>query len=98
MAWTASKDPWGAIHSIGGGWVGEEALAIALYAVLAGGSYGEAIRIASNHDGDSDSTASIAGQLWGTWKRLEGIPHDWISRLDVLLPSLHMARQAEYYL
>jgi hypothetical protein len=45
--------------------VGEEALAIALYSVLVAGSYVETIRIASNHDGDSDSTASIAGQLWG---------------------------------
>ena len=60
------------IHSIGGGWVGEEALAIALYAVLAAKSYVEAVRIASNHDGDSDSTASIAGQFWGRMERLDG--------------------------
>ena len=58
----------------------------------------EGIRIAANHDGDSDSTASIAGQLWGTWKGIEGIPHDWVSRRDVLCPLLHAARQAEEYL
>jgi ADP-ribosylglycohydrolase/protein-tyrosine phosphatase len=88
-----SKDHPMVIHSIGGGWVGEEALAIALYAVLVGGSYVEAVRIASNHDGDSDSTASIAGQLWGTWKGIEGIPHEWITRLDVLVPLLHLGRR-----
>ena len=82
------------IHSIGGGWVGEEALAIALYAVLMGGSYVETIRIASNHDGDSDSTASIAGQIWGAWKGVMEIPHEWIAKLDVLVPVLRLAREA----
>jgi ADP-ribosyl-[dinitrogen reductase] hydrolase len=81
------------IHSIGGGWVGEEALAIALYAVLVGKSYVEAVRIASNHDGDSDSTASIAGQIWGAWKGLMEIPHEWITKLDVLVPVLRLARE-----
>jgi ADP-ribosyl-[dinitrogen reductase] hydrolase len=72
--------------------VGEEALVIALYAVLTVGSYVDAIRIASNHD--RDSAASIAGQLWGAWKGIEGIPHEWISRLDVLVPLLHLGRRA----
>jgi ADP-ribosyl-[dinitrogen reductase] hydrolase len=89
-----SKDHPTAIHSIGGGWVGEEALAIALHSVLAGGSYVEAVRIASNHDGDSDSTASIVGQIWGAWKGLTEIPHGWITKLDVLVPALRLAREA----
>lgn len=93
VAKSASKDHPEAVHSIGGGWVGEEALAIALYSVLVGGSYVEAVRIASNHDGDSDSTASIAGQVWGAWKGLMEIPHGWITRLDVLVPVLGLARE-----
>jgi ADP-ribosylglycohydrolase len=79
-------------------WVGEEALAIALYSTLSAKDYVEEIRIAANHGGDRDSTASIAGQLWGAWKGIEGIPHDWVSRLDVLRALLHVARQAEEYL
>jgi ADP-ribosylglycohydrolase len=90
---SASKDHPESIHSIGGGRVGEEALAIALYAVLVGGSYVEAVRIASNHDGDSDSTASIAGQIWGAWKGLMENPHEWISKLDVFVPVLRLARE-----
>ena len=82
------------IHSIGGGWVGEEALAIALYAVLVAKSYVEAVRIATNHDGDSDSTASIAGQLWGAWKGLTEIPHGWLTKLDVFVPVLRLAQKA----
>jgi ADP-ribosylglycohydrolase len=82
-----------AVESLGGGWVGEEALAVALYAVLSAESYVEAISIASNHGGDSDSTASIAGQLWGVANGLAGMPHDWIASVDVLVPLLHLARQ-----
>jgi ADP-ribosylglycohydrolase len=83
-----------AIRTIGAGWVGEEALAIALYAALSSKDYVETIRIAANHDGDSDSTASIAGQLWGAWKGIERIPHEWVTKLDLLSPLLHMVRQA----
>jgi ADP-ribosylglycohydrolase len=90
----ASKDHPTAIDAMGAGWVGEEALAIAVYAVLTARSYVEAVRIASNHDGDSDSIASIAGQIWGAWKGIEGIPHEWISRLDVLVPLLYLVRRS----
>ena len=83
-----------AIRKLGEGWVGEEALAIALYAGRSGKDYVEVIRIAAIHDGDSDSTASIAGQLWGAWKGIEGIPHEWISHVDVLVPLLHLDRRA----
>ena len=82
-----------AVETLGGGWVGEEALAIALYSVLSAGSFVEAVSIATNHSGDSDSTASIAGQLWGAMNGLEGMPHDWVTNLDVLVPLLHMARK-----
>ena len=44
--------------------------------------YCEAVRIAANHGGESDSTASIAGQIHGAWKGLEGMSNAWIRRLD----------------
>ena len=73
--------------------MGEEALAIGIYAALSAESFVEAIQIATNHSGDSDSTASIAGQLWGAMNGMDGIPHVWVSALDVLSPLLHLARQ-----
>jgi ADP-ribosyl-[dinitrogen reductase] hydrolase len=82
-----------AVETLGGGWVGEEALAVGLYSALCAESFVEAIRIAANHSGDSDSTASIAGQLWGAMNGLDDIPHTWVSALDVLLPLLHLTRQ-----
>ena len=77
---------------LGEGWVGEEALAIALYAALRGRSFPEVLAIAANHDGDSDSTASIAGQLYGAWKGISELPHLWVRRLDVFDAMMPLAR------
>jgi len=71
-------------RALGEGWVGEEALAIAIYSCLVGSDFEETMRIAANHDGDSDSTASIAGQLFGARWGLEHIPWSWVEPLDVL--------------
>jgi ADP-ribosyl-[dinitrogen reductase] hydrolase len=80
----------GAIAALGEGWVGEEALAIGLYAALVAPSFEDAIRIAANHSGDSDSTASIAGQLYGAWTGADELPHRWVCRLDALDPLLDL--------
>ena len=58
--------------------------------MLASDGFVQAIRLSANHDGDSDSTASIAGQIHGAWKGLDGIPHAWIRQLDLLEPLLEM--------
>jgi ADP-ribosylglycohydrolase len=93
LAGQPCRDRAEAVETLGGGWVGEEALAVGLYAALCAGSFVEAIRIATNHSGDSDSTASIAGQLWGVMNGMDDLPHVWVSALDVLSPLLHLARQ-----
>jgi ADP-ribosylglycohydrolase len=46
---------------------------------------------AANHDGDSDSTAAIAGQLWGAAHGAGALPHAWARRLDVLDELLGLA-------
>jgi ADP-ribosylglycohydrolase len=86
------------VSALGEGWVGEEALAIGLYAAMAARSYAECVEFAANHDGDSDSTASIAGQLWGARHGLWTLPGDCIERLDVLGPLLEVfeAWEADY--
>lgn len=80
-----------AIAALGQGWSGEEALAIGLYAVLHANSFEGALRLAANHDGDSDTAASIAGQIWGTLHGVDVLPHDWIRRVDVLEPLCDVA-------
>jgi ADP-ribosylglycohydrolase len=89
----APGDTASAIDKLGARWIGEEALAIAIYAVLSAPSFTQAVTLAANHSGDSDSTASIAGQLWGAAYGLTGIPHEWITALDVLIPLGHLGRQ-----
>jgi ADP-ribosylglycohydrolase/protein-tyrosine phosphatase len=83
--------PEAAVARLGQGWVGEEALAVGLYAALRGGTFLETLAIATNHDGDSDSTASIAGQLRGAWHGLDDVPHRLVRRLDVLDEALALA-------
>ena len=74
-----------AIRSLGAGWVGDEALAIAVYCALKYQNDFEAcLAAAVNHDGDSDSTGAIAGNILGAWLGADGIPEEWIRPLDVL--------------
>ena len=55
-----------AIKQLGEGWVAEEAFAIALYSCLKyQNSIKDALVCAINHDGDSDSTGAIAGNIIG---------------------------------
>jgi ADP-ribosyl-[dinitrogen reductase] hydrolase len=77
-----------AIESLGGGWVGEEALAIALACALtAEGSSPEATAAAlwrsAVHAGDSDSTASLTGNLLGAMHGTACLPSRWLEDLEL---------------
>lgn len=108
---------------LGEGWVAEEALAIALYAVLATRPTGDAsgtttpgtgaadaqqtagpsavaqaqrhfraaVALAVNHDGDSDSTASLAGNILGVLYGEEALPEAWLSGVRGLDAVEHIA-------
>lgn len=80
-----------AIPALGEGWMGEEALSIGLYAALRADSFEEALRLAANHDGDSDTTAALAGQVWGALYGAGVAPNAWVWRLDVLEPICDVA-------
>ena len=82
LAGTQTPDP-GAVEKLGGGWVAEEAVAIALYCVLVCRSFEEAVLLAVNHSGDSDSTGSIAGSLWGVMHGVNAIPAKWLEGLEL---------------
>ena len=71
------------IAALGEGWIAEEALAIALYATLAAPDYTSGVLLAVNHDGDSDSTGAIAGNLLGTLHGIENVPRKWLSGLEL---------------
>ena len=65
------------VETLGGGWIAEEALSIALYACLTGKSFDETLQIAVLHGGDSDSTAAIAGNMFGLLDPAAVLNHPW---------------------
>jgi len=72
------------VETFGGGWVGEEALAIALFCALVyPTNFSAAVLLAVNHSGDSDSTGAITGNLLGALLGREAIPLDWIEALEL---------------
>ena len=76
------------IDKFGAGWTGDEALAISVACVLAEPDSNQALLIAANHSGDSDSTGSIVGQLLGAGYGLATFRKDWVERIEAA-PLLH---------
>jgi ADP-ribosylglycohydrolase len=80
------------VQALGEGWVAEEALAVALYAVLAtvpdaptadpAQHFRDAVALAVNHSGDSDSTGSIAGNILGAFYGEASLPPEWLAALE----------------
>ncbi|WP_051648191.1 ADP-ribosylglycohydrolase family protein [Cupriavidus sp. SK-3] len=72
-----------AIARLGEGWVAEEALAISLYCSLVARDFRHGVVVAVNHDGDSDSTGAITGNLLGAMYGEEAIPREWLAPLEL---------------
>lgn len=76
------------IETLGGGWVGEEALAISLYCSLYyKDNFKKGLIASINHSGDSDSTGAITGNILGLIHGEAAIPKVWAENLylkDVL--------------
>lgn len=84
LAYDRRTDDREAISMLGGGWVAEEALAIAIFCSLRySDDFSRAITVAVNHDGDSDSTGAITGNIVGAYLGLSGIPDVWIRNLEL---------------
>jgi ADP-ribosylglycohydrolase len=83
-AWHSGPPCAETVERIGQGWVGEEALAIALYASLAAGNdLSAGLQLAVNHSGDSDSTGAIAGNILGAALGVGAIPLSWLETLEL---------------
>ena len=102
------KDDLENIHELGQGWVGEEALAIAVYCSLKyKNDYIKGICAAVNHGGDSDSTGSITGQILGTLLGYDSLPKSWLDKLELfdviqelandLYEGCHMKASSSFY-
>ncbi|MDE6337533.1 MAG: ADP-ribosylglycohydrolase family protein, partial [Muribaculaceae bacterium] len=73
-----------AIRQLGEGWVGDEAIAIAIFCVMRHiDSFEDCIISAVNHDGDSDSTGAIAGNIIGAILGYSAIPRHFLDTLEI---------------
>lgn len=80
------------IRTLGGGWVGEQTLAIALYcAIRHFGNLQQALVAAVNHEGDSDSTGAVTGNILGAAIGYHAISASFMRDLELKEVILHMA-------
>lgn len=71
------------IHKLGEGWVAEETLAIAVYcAIKYQNDFEKAICTAVNHNGDSDSTGAVCGNILGAYLGYNAIPQKYKTNLE----------------
>ncbi|MFC4948364.1 ADP-ribosylglycohydrolase family protein [Pseudonocardia sp. GCM10023141] len=73
------------LRALGEGWVAEEALAMSVYCALAHpgpDAVRAALLLAVNHDGDSDSTGSLTGNLLGALHGEAAVPPDWAATVE----------------
>jgi ADP-ribosylglycohydrolase len=89
------------VEALGGGWIAEEALAIAVRCALAaedGGpaSVRAALLASVNHGGDSDSTGSLCGQLLGAAFGDQALPPEWVVEVEARGVLLQLADDLFY--
>ena len=77
---------------LGGGWVADEAAAIAIYCSLAHfDNFEQAMIAAVNHAGDSDSTGAITGNILGAAIGYDAIPQHFKDDVELHDVILHVA-------
>ena len=85
------------IRTIGAGWTGDEALAIAIYCSLRyPDDFSKVVLTAVNHSGDSDSTGAITGNILGSWLGYDSIDEKWKTNLEMKGLLLEMAEDLCY--
>ena len=73
-----------AISNLGEGWVAEETFAIAIYSCLKyPNKFQDAIVCSINHDGDSDSTGAITGNIIGAYLGYNTIPRYYKNNIEL---------------
>lgn len=80
------------LHALGEGWTGEEALAMAVYCALKHpNNFKEALWLAVNNDGNSDTIGAICGNLLGAYVGCLEIPYSWIQKVELSDLMVHGA-------
>lgn len=86
-----------AIRQLGEGWVAEETLAIAVYCALKySNDFEKGVIAAVNHDGDSDSTGAVAGNILGATLGIDAIPQKYLDNLELKDVVLEIAKDLHH--
>lgn len=73
-----------ALTQLGTGREAIETLAIGLYCALTyQDDIVEALILAANHSGDSDSTSAVTGNILGAYLGKDALPEDWVEQLEL---------------
>lgn len=81
----SGADDLSAIHALGPGWCGDEAVAVSIYCALKySNDFDKGIRAAVNHGGDSDSTGAITGNILGAYLGQSKIPEKYVEKLELV--------------
>ena len=79
-----NKEDLKCIHELGEGWVAEETMAIAVYCALKyNNDFKKAIMVSVNHNGDSDSTGAVTGNILGAYLGYDEIPNEYKENLEL---------------
>lgn len=84
--WYATSDvsDTDAIRELGEGWVAEETLAIAIFSVMRYiDDFEKCMCCSVNHNGDSDSTGAVAGNIIGAILGYSVIPEKYLKNLEI---------------
>lgn len=80
------------IHTLGQGFVAEETLAIAIYCSLKyKEDFSKGIAVSVNHEGDSDSTGAVTGNILGAVCGYSAIEDKWKNNLELADLIIEMA-------
>ncbi len=72
------------LRKLGEGWVAEETLAVSMYCALRyEHDFSAGIIAAVNHDGDSDSTGAVAGNILGALHGYDALDNKWKEKLQL---------------
>ena len=98
IALSAKKmDDLEAIRALGEGWVAEETLAIAVYCALKyADDFEKGILASVNHDGDSDSTGAVTGNILGAALGFHAIPQRFTDQLELKEVILEIAEDLHH--
>ena len=81
------------LETLGGAWVGEEALAITIAVVLAEEDINEALLLSVNHSGDSDSTGLMVGNVLGALHGVSALRPSWCKDVELSKEIVELAQE-----